>query len=197
MARAVAWKKVKKAAEGDAEARRDLVDATIGDLWALAMRLTRRPEEADDVVQETYARVLSVLHTLEPTGPFEGYLARTATNLVVERWRRRRLEVGLSESLAAPAAMEPWQSVAAKEEDQRRLAAVWASIQKLEPAPRAAVILFYAHGESCEGIGRILQVPVGTVKTWLHRSRNQVRERAEILLRREPAIGRTPAEDGR
>jgi RNA polymerase sigma-70 factor (ECF subfamily) len=187
MADAVAWENVRKAAQGDAGARHDLVTATIGGLWSLAMRLTRRPEEADDVVQETYSRVLAVLHKLEPTGPFEGYLARTATNLVVERWRRRRPETAVTESLVSPGALEPWQSVAAKEDDARRLAAVWASIQKLDPEPRAAVLLFYAHGESCQGIGEILQVPVGTVKTWLHRSRNQVRESAEILLRRETA----------
>lgn len=189
MAEAVAWDIVKQAAHGDAQARRDLVEATLDGLWALAMRLTRRQDEADDVVQETYARVFQALDRLQPTGRFEGYLARTATNLVLERWRRDRPEVPVGETLPADS-IEPWQAVADAEDDRRRLAAVWAAIGKLQPEPRAAVLLFYAQGESCEAIGGILDVPIGTVKTWLHRSRNQVRRRAETLLQNEPALGR-------
>jgi RNA polymerase sigma-70 factor (ECF subfamily) len=173
MSDAVAWVVVKRAAAGDPAARRDLVNATLDNLWSLAMRLTRRPEDADDVVQETYARMFAALSGLEPSGRFEGYLARIATNLVLERWRRHRPSAPIAETIASPDAVEPWQTVADQEEDQ----------------PRAAVLLFYAHGESCEGIGQILDVPVGTIKTWLHRARNQVRQTAESLLS-EPAIGR-------
>jgi len=189
MSDAVAWVVVKRAAAGDPAARRDLVNATLDNLWSLAMRLTRRPEDADDVVQETYARMFAALSGLEPSGRFEGYLARIATNLVLERWRRHRPSAPIAETIASPDAVEPWQTVADQEEDQRRLAAIWAAVGQLEPQPRAAVLLFYAHGESCEGIGQILDVPVGTIKTWLHRARNQVRQTAESLLS-EPAIGR-------
>ena len=189
MAEAVAWDIVRLAAQGNAAARRDLVGATLDDLWSLAMRLTRRPNEADDVVQETYARVFATLDRLEPTGRFEGYLARIATNLVLERWRRARPTAPVTEALSAEA-LEPWQTVADAEDDRRRLAAIWAAVGQLEPQPRAAVLLFYAQGESCDGIGRILDVPVGTVKTWLHRSRDQVRQRAGAMLQDEHAASR-------
>ena len=189
MAQALAWDIVRRATRGDASARRELVQATLDDLWRLAMRLTRREDDADEVVQETYARVFGAIDRLQPTGRFEGYLARIATNLVLERWRRDRPTAQLPESLTS-AALEPWQTVADAEDDRRRLAAVWAAIQELEPQPRAAVLLFYAQNESCDAIGRILDAPSGTVKTWLHRSRNQVRERAEALLRSEPALDR-------
>ncbi len=190
MAQALAWDIVRRAAKGDTNARRQLVEATIDDLWRLAMRLTRRQDDADTIVQETYARIFEVLDRLEPTGRFEGYLARTATNLVLERWRRERPTAQVAETLTA-AALEPWQTVADAEDGRRRLAAVWAAIQELEPQPRAAVLLFYAQNESCEAVGRILDVPVGTVKTWLHRSRSQVRQRAETLLRSRPVLGPT------
>jgi len=195
MADAVAWEVVKRAAAGDAEARRDLVEATLDNLWALALRLTRRRDEADDVVQETYMRMLATLPGLEPTGRFEGYLARIATNLVVERWRRRRTGTPLTGAILSPEALEPWQAVADREEEQRQLAAIWAAVGDLEPKPRAAVLLFYAQGESCEGIARVLDAPVGTVKTWLHRARHQVRQSAEGLLRTEPAFHSRPSED--
>jgi len=188
MANAVTWDTVRQAAHGSPAARRDLVDRTIDDLWALAMRLTRCKDQADEVVQETYTRALATLDGLQPTGRFEGYLARIATNVVLERWRRHRPTTPVSEGLSDEA-VEPWQVVADAEEDRRRLAAVWTAIGELEPKPRAAVLLFYAHGESCEGIGRILDVPAGTVKTWLHRGRNQIRRRAETLLDGQPAAG--------
>ena len=190
MAQALAWDIVRRAAQGDANARRDLVEVTIDGLWCLAMRLTRRQDDAEMIVQETYTRVFEALDRLEPTGKFEGYLARTATNLVLQRWRRDRPTTPVAETLTADA-LEPWQTVADAEDDRRRLAAVWAAIQELEPQPRAAVLLFYAQNESCDAVGRILDVPVGTVKTWLHRSRNHVRQRAETLLRSQPALGST------
>ena len=190
MAEALAWDIVKRAARGDADARRDLVETTIDDLWRLAMRLSRREDDADTIVQETYTRVFGALDRLQPTGRFEGYLARTATNLVLERWRRHRPTAEVTETLAART-LEPWQTVADAEDDRRRLAAVWAAVHELKPQPRAAVLLFYAHNQSCDAISRILDVPNGTVKTWLHRSRNQVRQRAQAILRGEPALGPT------
>jgi len=192
MADAVAWDTVRQAARGDPDARHSLVGQTVDDLWRLAMRLTRRSNDADDIVQETYARAFATLDGLEPIGRFEGYLARIATNLVLERWRKRRPAGTVPPGLSDHAATEPWQQVANAEDDQRRLAAVWQAVGELDPKPRAAVLLFYAQGESCEAIGHILDAPAGTVKTWLHRSRNHIRQRADTLLAEQTAPGGAP-----
>jgi RNA polymerase sigma-70 factor (ECF subfamily) len=188
MPEALAWDTVRLAARGDPAARRTLVERTIDDLWRLAMRLTRRRDDADDVVQETYARTFANLEGLDAHGRFEGYLARIATNLVLERWRKKR-PAGPVPVHLPDGADEPWQQVARDEDERRRLAAVWQAVGELDPKPRAAVLLFYAQGESCEAIGRILDAPAGTVKTWLHRSRHQIRRRAETLLAGQPARG--------
>ena len=197
MADGVAWETVRRAADGDAAARRSLVEATVDNLWALAMRLVRRRDDADDIAQETYARLFAGIGGLKPTGRFEGYLARIATNLVLERWRRRRPTADLADYdvVAAATAMEPWQAVAKSEDERRRLAAVWEAIEDLECEQRAAFLLYYAQEEPCDEISRILDVPVGTVKTWLYRARNHVRQRAEARLGQEAAIGRTQTEE--
>ena len=195
MADAVAEELVRRAARGDAAARRRLVEATIDDLWALAMRLVRREDNADEIVQETYARALANLSDWTPRGRFEGYLARIATNLVLERWRRARQAVPLDPDLASPAALEPWQRLADAEDDRRRLAAIWEAIQRLAPQPRAALLLYHAQGESYDAIAAILNAPVGTVKTWLHRARIEVRRGAESLLRGRAAVSRTQIGD--
>ena len=180
MADAVSWDTVKAAAAGDGAARRQLVDETIGGVWSLAMRLTRQKDLADEIVQETYARVLANLEGLRPDGRFEGYLARIATNLVMERWRRHRPSVEISDAVPSADSTEPWQAVADAEDDRRRLAAIWAATQ----------LLYYAQGESYDEIAHILDVPAGTLKTWLHRARIEVRRSAEALLRGQTAIGR-------
>ena len=90
MADTVAWQLVREAAAGDARARQSLVESTVDNLWALAMRLVRRRDEAEDIVQETFVRMFATISNLTPQGRFEGYLARIATNLVMERWRRKR-----------------------------------------------------------------------------------------------------------
>ena len=188
------WALVRAAARDDPAARRRLVETTIDDLWRLAMRLTRSPEEADEVVQETYARAFGSLRRLTPNGRFEGYLARIATNLVLERWRRARPRAAMPAEVPDPA-LEPWQRLAESEEEARRLAAVWQAIGELDPKPRAALLLYYAQGLSCERIARTLDAPTGTVKTWLHRGRKQVRRRAEALLAETPAAGPAPRGD--
>ena len=129
MADGVAWETVRRAAGGDADARRSLVEATVDNVWALAMRLVRRRDDADEITQETYARLFAGIAGLTPTGRFEGYLARIATNLVLERWRRRRPTADLDGfDLSAADAMEPWQAVAKSEDEKRRLAAIWEAI---------------------------------------------------------------------
>jgi RNA polymerase sigma-70 factor, ECF subfamily len=186
MAEAVAWEIVRRAAQGDRDARRTLVDATLDGLWTLALRLTRRAEDADDIVQETYARTLAALPGMTTAGRFEAYLARVATNLVIERWRRRRPALDVDELDLPDEALEPWQSVAMREDQQRRLAAIWSAAGRLDPQPRAALLLYHAQGESYETIAEMLEAPIGTVKTWLHRARRQVRLDAEGLLGDEP-----------
>ena len=195
MAETVAEVWVRRAAEGDVAARRRLVEATIDDLWALAMRMVRREDNADEIVQETYARALANLADWTPRGRFEGYLARIATNLVLERWRRERPAVPLDPDLASPEALEPWQRLADEEDDQRRLSAIWKTIQRLAPQPRAALLLYHAQGESCDSIAGILDVPVGTVKSWLHRARIEVRCGAESLLRGRATVSQSPIGD--
>ena len=190
MADAVDWQLVSKAAAGDARARQTLVESTLDDLWALAMRLVRRRDEAEDIVQETFVRMFATISNLTPQGRFEGYLARIATNLVVERWRRKRPTGEISQSQPAPDAPEPWQAAAENEDRRRLLDAAWRAIEGLDPQPRAAVLLFYAQNQSCDEISEVLDVPVGTVKTWLYRSRNQVRQEASRLLRSDPAARR-------
>jgi RNA polymerase sigma-70 factor (ECF subfamily) len=191
----VAEELVRRAAEGDAAARRRLVDATLDDLWARAMHLVRREDDADEIVQETYARALAHLADWMPRGRFEGYLARIATNLVLERWRRARPAVPLDPDFASPAALEPWQHLADEEEDRRRLAAIWEAVRQLAPQPRAALLLYHAEGESCDAIAAILDVPVGTVKSWLHRARLDVRRGAEALLRGRTAVSQSQIGD--
>jgi RNA polymerase sigma-70 factor (ECF subfamily) len=192
---AVGWDLVRSAAEGDAAASGRLIEATIDDLWALAMRLLRRPDEADDIVQETYARALAALPRLVPAGRFEGYLARVATNVVLERWRREPPRESLPDALVSPAALEPWRAVADREDEQRRLAAIWEGTGRLAAEPRAALLLFYAQGLSCDQIAQVLDAPVGTVKTWLHRARADVRRTAERILNGHAVPGETRREE--
>ncbi len=182
MAETVAWETVRRAARGDDRAKRRLVEATLDDLWALAIRLTRRADEADDVVQETYARTFAALDGLTPRGRFEGFLARVATNLVMERWRRKRPTVGLDRTVLPDEALEPWRAVAAEEDERRRLAAVWEAAGRLAPKLRATLLLYYAQELPVEAIARILDAPAATVKTWLYRARGEVRRTAAALL---------------
>ena len=146
-----------------------------GFLYTLAYRLTADRYDAEDLVQETLLRVRRGLRSYQP-GSFEGWLARITTNAFIDqtRRRRRRPELALPDDVdrrlpPAPGADEAWAGA-------RLGTDVQAALMGLPLEYRVPLVLCDIAGRSYLEIAETLDIPIGTVRSRIHRGRSALRE---------------------
>jgi RNA polymerase sigma-70 factor (ECF subfamily) len=144
-------------------------------LYTVAYRLTGNREDAEDLVQEVLLRVRRGLETYQP-GSMEGWLSRIATNAFLDdvRRRRRRPEDLLPDDpdWVLPPTMGADEALAAEVLSDD----VQAALRRLPEDFRAAVVLCDVVGLPYQEISEALGVPVGTVRSRIHRGRALLRE---------------------
>lgn len=144
-------------------------------LYTVAFRLTGNHDDAQDLVQEVLLRVRKGLGTYRP-GSLEGWLSRITTNTFLDEVRRRRrrpadplpghADRDLPSVVGADEALE----VGGLPDD------VQSALRRLPPDQRAAVVLCDVVGLPYQEIAVALDVPVGTVRSRIHRGRALLRE---------------------
>jgi RNA polymerase sigma-70 factor (ECF subfamily) len=141
-------------------------------LYNVAYRLTGNDDDAYDLVQEALLRVRKGLETYQP-GSMEAWLSRIVTNVFLDevRRRRRRPVEALPED---PERLLP-SSPGADEATESLPDDVQAALRRLPEDFRTAVVLCDVVGLSYEEIADALSVPVGTVRSRIHRGRRLLR----------------------
>lgn len=143
-------------------------------LYTVAYRLTGNEDDARDLVQETLLRVRTGLRTYQP-GSMEGWLSRITTNVFLDEMRRRkRRPLDLlpdDPERAIPPASAADEALAAETISTD----VQAAITRLPEEFRVAVVLSDVVGLSYAEIGEALGVPLGTVRSRIHRGRSLLR----------------------
>ncbi|MEM7338328.1 MAG: sigma-70 family RNA polymerase sigma factor [Actinomycetota bacterium] len=143
-------------------------------LYSLAYRLTGNHQDAQDLVQEVLLRVRRGLAGYQP-GNFKGWLSRITTNTFLDRVRKqnRRPTVALPEDPDRVLAGSPGADVELAARDLPDH--LQDLLSDLQPEYRAAVVLADVLGYSYEEIADILDVPLGTVRSRIHRGRGRLR----------------------
>jgi len=144
-------------------------------LYTIAYRLTGNSDDAQDLVQEVLLRVRKGLSTYQP-GNLEGWLSRITTNTFLDdvRWRRRRpTEVMADEP---DRVLPPTVGADVALEAQVFSADIETALSRLPDEYRAAVVLCDVVGHSYEEISESLDIPLGTVRSRIHRGRAQLRK---------------------
>ena len=173
------------AASGDRAAFGRLVDLTKRPVYGLCVRLLGDAEEARDAAQESFVRAWSALSTFDTAQPFVPWLLRIARNHCIDLLRRRRPTLALSpegrsedgpESGVAPELADHFavsgEQRVQEEEAQRDLDR---AVAGLPPRYREVIALFHIQHRSYAEIAQALGVPMGTVMTWLHRARKELK----------------------
>ena len=149
-------------------------------LYGAAMRLTRNPSDADDLVQETYLRAFRGFAGFKEGTNLKAWLYRILTNSFINTYRKKQRE---PQTVAGPDDIEEWYlydrlggrhvEVSAENEvlDQIPDADVKAALESLQENFRLAVLLADVEGFSYKEIAEIMDVPIGTVMSRLHRGR--------------------------
>jgi RNA polymerase sigma-70 factor (ECF subfamily) len=135
-------------------------------LRAYIYRVVGNASDADDIVQEAFLRLLRADAPTENDEHLRRYLYRVASNLIVDRWRRRRHEEG-EDAVPEPSFTPP------RYEDDASVAKIFA---ELKPRDRALLWLAYVEGESHEEIASSLGVGRRGVKVMLFRARRRLRD---------------------
>jgi len=143
-------------------------------IYTVAYRLTGNEEDTRDLVQETLLRVRTGLRTYKP-GSMEGWLSRITTNVFLDEMRRRKrrpVELLPEEpDRVIPAASAADEALAAETISEE----VQAAVTRLPEEFRIAVVLSDVVGLSYAEIGETLDVPIGTVRSRIHRGRMMLR----------------------
>ncbi len=147
-------------------------------IYSVAYRLTGNPDDAGDVVQDVLLKVQRSLHTYRP-GSFRGWLYRITMNTFLDRTRRKKrarlqpLPNDVDRFDAAPSAPAPDEVLESAGLDEE----IQAAINDLPPEFKAAVVMCDVVGLPYEEISAQLGVPVGTVRSRIHRGRAILRRR--------------------
>jgi len=175
---------------GDQRAMLALVERFRGQVFGLCYRMLSQRQDAEDAAQETFVRVLKNLHRWDPARDFEPWLFAIAGNrcrtALAARKRRPRAEPTVE--LVADDAPDGREAQHLAEE-------VHLALRDLRVDYRQAFVLFHENELSYAEIAKAMEVPLGTIKTWVHRARRELidslRQRGAIPEERyvEPKVG--------
>jgi RNA polymerase sigma-70 factor, ECF subfamily len=178
---------VRRLCGGDAGALRDLMDRYRGPLHGYLCRMLASAQDAEDLFQESFLRVLRHAPRFDPKRSFRPWLYSIATNLARNAFRSRSYRdavpldrpdeddgAGLVSRLAGRAA--PPGEAAEREESAK---VVRAAVDELPEKGRAALVLFYYQGLSYDEIAEALEIPVGTVKSRIHNAMGRLAKALE------------------
>ena len=141
------------------------------------------PDEGRDAAQESLEKVVISIGRFDPErGSFRAWALTVARNTCRDRLRRRGLERRLFHSEPLGEDGDSPMEHAGDQPDVERTALarietarLQVALETLAPSVRAAIVLFHVHESSYEEIASALDVPIGTVMTWLHRGRKRLR----------------------
>ena len=155
---------VTRARRGDREALRTLIDQHKDRLFAFVRRMIRNYHDAEEVVQDTFLKAFASLDSFSTEYRFSTWLFTIGYRLCLNTLRRKHSLTGEIDFgiVADPAADGPRLAAESDEAKHLRLV-VWSAVDRLSAPQRATVILFYRHGQSCQEIAQILELPVATV----------------------------------
>jgi RNA polymerase sigma-70 factor (ECF subfamily) len=183
---------VELARQGREPAYRELIGRYQRPVFSLIYRMLRDREKSEDLAQETFIKVLNAIDRYDPSFKFSSWIFKIAHNTTLDHLRRKRpdtLSMHGSPNARTDAEIEA-STITPESGDEnpeeytsnRELGSeIDRAIARLRPEYRTAIILCHVEGRPYEEIAEIMDVPLGTVKTFIHRARNELKKQLEHL----------------
>ncbi len=178
---------IEHAREGRESAFRELIRRYERPVFSVIYRMVRDRELSEDLAQDTFIKVLNALDKYDPRYKFSSWIFKIAHNTAIDRLRKRELDtlsldgsphartaeaIEASTIVAVSGDETPEEYTASREIGQE----IDKAIAHLRPEYRTAIMLWHVEGRPYEEIAEVMEVPLGTVKTYIHRARNELRK---------------------
>jgi RNA polymerase sigma-70 factor (ECF subfamily) len=181
---------VEWARQGHEPAFRELVRRYERPVFSLIFRMVRDRALAEDLAQETFIKVLNGIRSYRPEFKFSSWIFKIANNAAIDHLRRKHIDTLSLDGSPLAETREEADATALQvgsrgespldEVEARELgSAIERAIARLRPEYRACILLRHVEGYSYEEIAETLELPLGTVKTYIHRARNELRQQLE------------------
>ena len=177
---------VRQAAAGREAAYREIIRRYQRPVYSLIFRMVRNRELAEDLAQDTFIKMLNAINSYRPEYKFSSWIFKIANNAAIDQLRRRELDTlsldGSPHAVDAETIEATTLQIGSEQESQldevssKELGVqIERAIAQLRPEYRNCIILRHVDGRPYEEIAEILDLPLGTVKTYIHRARNELR----------------------
>ena len=176
-------KRINEVLKGDQNAFEEIVTLFQHRLYQVCYRMLGNAQEAEDISQEAFVRAYINIHTFDQKRKFSTWLFRIATNLCIDRIRKKKPDYYLDANVPGTDGLNMYSQIAATDElpedEVERMELqqrIHYEIGRLPDKYRSVIILRYIEELPLQEIGDILELPLGTVKTRVHRGREVLRK---------------------
>jgi RNA polymerase sigma-70 factor, ECF subfamily len=176
-------KRIKQVLKGDQDAFAEVIELYKDKVFQICFRMLGNRHEAEDISQEAFIRAYVNIHTFNQKRKFSTWLYRIATNLCIDRIRKKKPDYYLDAEVTGTDGLTMYSQVAAdgqlpeeEVEEMELQAEIQRQILKLPDKYRSVIVLKYIEELSLQEISEILDLPLGTVKTRIHRGREALRK---------------------
>ncbi|XKH49613.1 RNA polymerase sigma factor SigW [Chryseomicrobium palamuruense] len=185
---AIVNKRIKQVLNGNQDAYTEIVDLYQARLYQVCYRMLGNKHEAEDITQEAFLRAFINLHSFDQKRKFSTWIFRIATNLCIDRIRKKKPDYHLDAQVPGTDGLDMYSQVAASEalpveqlEKMEMQERVQYEISRLPDKYRSVIVLKYMEELPLQEISEILDLPLGTVKTRIHRGREALRKQMSQL----------------
>jgi RNA polymerase sigma-70 factor (ECF subfamily) len=175
---------VEWALDGNQWAFRDIVRRYERPLFSLIYRMVRDRERAEDLAQDSFVKALKALASYQPQYKFSSWIFKIANNVSIDHLRKKELDTlsldgppdevvpgGQGALQIGDRAESPLDEMEAREIGSE----IEQAIAKMRPEYQTCVLLRYVDGRPYEEIAEIMELPLGTIKTYIHRARAELK----------------------
>lgn len=176
--------KIKQVKKGDQSAYEDVVNHFQHRIYHHCYRMIGNAHEAEELAQEAFIRAYVNIHSFDHNRKFSTWLYRIATNVTIDRLRKRKPDLYLDAEIPQTDGLNMYAQLPNEDrlpdeevEGLELKQYIYQEIENLSPIYRSIINLRYLEEFSLKEISEILDIPLGTVKTRIHRGREMLRKK--------------------